>query len=376
MMCTDGHLIPHTSSNRQRVPFKSKRTTTDIRRKKRNIRINDDNIIDREEEDREEGIRQEVRMTILKSPLRWPFLNRITSSLLSSSSSPSPNDAKGKLFGRHLPTDGQLPVPVVNMMRQLYLKGPSTLGIFRKSANARICREIASRLEEDPEFSLDDVPITVIGSVFKDFLRSLPNCLLDSRLLNRWIRAVTTPSDKDQRESIEKLLKKLPHEHLLLLKHVICLLWHISQHSSVNKMCTNNLALCIGPSLLSSNKIISIGRREEVSKNVPKVICYLIDHCTDLFGENVITLLGPEPLQNPDSGAAISLDPSFHSLHVHSSSTTSPSSVRTISNGSNTGQVAAVHNEERSQSLSNLPVHEKQMQRMRERSEWFLQHGK
>lgn len=374
MMCTDGHLIPHTSSGG--ITFQqSKRTTTDesssvlIIRRKRSIRSNDDVDTD---EDRQGEIRRNRIMTI-KSPLRWPFFTRITSSFLSSS--PSPSDAKGKLFGGNLcVTDGQLPVPVVNMMRQLYLKGPSTLGIFRKSANARLCREIASRLEEDPEFLLDDVPITVIGSVFKDFLRSLPNCLLDSRLLNRWIRAVTLPSDRDQRESIEKLLKKLPHEHLLLLKHVICLLWHISQHSSVNKMCTNNLALCIGPSLLSSNKIISISRREEVSKNVPKVICYLIDHCTDLFGENVLTLLGPEPLHT-DSRAGVSSDPSFHSIHVHSSST-SPSSVRTTSNGSTTGQEAAVHNEERSQSLSNLPVHEKQMMRMRERSEWFLKHGK
>lgn len=154
--------------------------------------------------------------------------------------------------------------PHQNMLHQLYTKGPFTVGIFRKSANARLCREVAARLEADPDYCLDEVPIAVVGSVFKDFLRSLPNCLLDSRLLNKWIEAVTRTdvTDDEQRESVEKLLKKIPAENLLLLKHVLCLLWHISQHSSVNKMCPSNLAVCIGPSLLSSSKIISPVRRE------------------------------------------------------------------------------------------------------------------
>jgi hypothetical protein len=209
-----------------------------------------------------------------------------------------------RLFGRRLP-NGPLPVPVVvsvssltpclplfflrarlslfpyshtflifllsslmpfimlqNMLRQLYLKGPFTVGIFRKSANARICREVEAQLEEDHEFCLDEVPITVVGSVFKDFLRSLPNCLLDSRLLNKWIEAVNADTPAEQRASVKKLLDKLPAENLLLLQHVVCLLWHIAQHSSVNKMCPSNLAVCIGPSLLSSSKIISPVRRE------------------------------------------------------------------------------------------------------------------
>jgi hypothetical protein len=60
--------------------------------------------------------------------------------------------------------------------------------------------------------------------------------------------------------------------------------------------------------------------QQEVSKNVPKVISYLIDHCPDLFGESVLTLLGPElePVR-PDSGAEVS-DSSCNSLQEHSSS--------------------------------------------------------
>ena len=48
------------------------------------------------------------------------------------------------------------------MLRQLYLKGPFTVGIFRKSANARVCREVEADLESNPLFSLEDVSGTDI----------------------------------------------------------------------------------------------------------------------------------------------------------------------------------------------------------------------
>lgn len=44
--------------------------------------------------------------------------------------------------------------------------------------------------------------------------------------------------------------------------------------------------------------------QQEVSKSVPKLISFLIDHCPDLFGESVLTLLGTEleTRPRPDSG--------------------------------------------------------------------------
>lgn len=139
--------------------------------------------------------------------------------------------------------------------------------------------------------------------------------------------------DSDEiRARVEILLKKLPSENLLLLKHLLCLLWHISNHSKENKMSSSNLSVCIGPSLLSSPTTVSSIQREvgyidklsfppgllicpilysrffvnlqEVSKSVPKLITYLIDHCPDLFGEKVLTLLGNEleTRPRPDSG--------------------------------------------------------------------------
>jgi hypothetical protein len=49
---------------------------------------------------------------------------------------------------------------------------------------------------------------------------------------------------------------------------------------------------------------VSMKSQQEVSKSVPKLISFLIDHCPDLFGESVLTLLGTEleTRPRPDSG--------------------------------------------------------------------------
>jgi len=60
------------------------------------------------------------------------------------------------------------------MLKELFLKGPYTVGIFRKSANARVCKEFRAKLETDPNSDMTDVPVIVIASVFKvRFLFSL-----------------------------------------------------------------------------------------------------------------------------------------------------------------------------------------------------------
>src|SRR5438128_10628387 len=89
----------------------------------------------------------------------------------------------------------------------------------------------------------------------QDFLRRLPNCLLDSRLYDKLLKAVENGnSAEDTLHKIQALLLKLASENLLMLKYVLCLLWNISTHSDVNKMCSTNLAVCIGPSLLTPPK--------------------------------------------------------------------------------------------------------------------------
>lgn len=60
-----------------------------------------------------------------------------------------------------------IPEPIKNLLNELYIRGPSTVGIFRKSPNAKHCRELRQKLEADSLSSIKHFQVTVIASVFK-----------------------------------------------------------------------------------------------------------------------------------------------------------------------------------------------------------------
>lgn len=252
--------------------------------------------------------------------ISWPFKRNNTKqdSVDSGNSSPPP----GNLFGQELNKlcmNGIIPNPIMAILTQLFQKGPYTVGIFRKSANARCCRELKQKLEIDPDYDLRDVSVLVLASVLKEFLRNLPDCLLLSTLYNQWLNAIEMESQWKCREHILNLIQQLPMANFNLLQHLLCVLWHIARHSSENKMSAANLAVCIGPSLLSpllapSHHTSSI-HQQEVTKKVPKLVAYLIENCSDIFGPDCLHLFGEMPERDhsrQDSGAEES--DSFHSL--------------------------------------------------------------
>lgn len=48
-----------------------------------------------------------------------------------------------------------------------------------------------------------------------------------------------------------RVADKLPRPNLVLLKHLLSLLHHISQNAKTNRMDSSNLAICVGPNMLS-----------------------------------------------------------------------------------------------------------------------------
>nr|CAD7571706.1 unnamed protein product [Timema californicum] len=116
----------------------------------------------------------------------------------------------GSLFGIPLTRlcDGDsLPKPVMAMLQQVFSKGPFTQGIFRKSANARLVRELRDKLDAGEDLPLDHVPVLVTAALLKEFLRSLPDPLLGGALYPLWMEAIECPDEQ------EKLLRiKRPRE--------------------------------------------------------------------------------------------------------------------------------------------------------------------
>lgn len=61
-----------------------------------------------------------------------------------------------------------LPQPIKLLLCELYSRGPSTVGIFRKSPNAKHCKELRQKLESpDGHSSIEQYQVNVVASVFK-----------------------------------------------------------------------------------------------------------------------------------------------------------------------------------------------------------------
>ncbi|KAK3893459.1 hypothetical protein Pcinc_002722 [Petrolisthes cinctipes] len=275
-----------------------------------------------------EGVKK-VSKKARKSPIR---IHRVfkRSNSKGDSLDGSLNSCAGALYGQSLvklvEANNHLPKPVMEMLSQLFMKGPFTVGIFRKSANARLVRELREKLdlsETEGAVDMESVHITAVAALLKDFLRSMPDCLLLADLYEEWLEVSQIGGMRDRISRTLLLCSRLPRAHLVLLQHFLCILHHIARRASENMMSASNLAVCVGPSILwPSSPVLALS--PEASKQVPAVVEFLIEHCGDIFGEDVLHLLGDPPERDPmrqDSGAEES--DSLHSLHsghsLHSS---------------------------------------------------------
>ncbi|XP_051853988.1 T-cell activation Rho GTPase-activating protein isoform X1 [Antechinus flavipes] len=222
----------------------------------------------------------------------WPFPMRRTASS-SDSSGPLAPEWKPSLFDQPLSIicndNDVLPQPIQEILNILRNKGPSTEGIFRKAANEKARKELKEELNSGGMVNLETRPVHLLAAVFKDFLRSIPLKLLSSDLFEEWMTALEKPNEEDKIESLKQVAKKLPRANLLLLKHLICVLYYISKNSDVSKMDSSNLAICIGPNMLTlnSDQNLSFDAQKELNNKVKTLVEFLIDNCSEIFGEDI-----------------------------------------------------------------------------------------
>eukprot|EP00050_Salpingoeca_kvevrii_P014760 m.39827 g.39827 ORF g.39827 m.39827 type:complete len:900 (-) comp5966_c0_seq1:54-2753(-) len=190
---------------------------------------------------------------------------------------------KGRLYAKPLDaiiTDSdKLPKPVEDMLYRLYFDGPSATGLFRKSANARVVRQVRERLDAGLEVDFREVPILAVGSVLKEFLRSLPDCLFPLKMYSDFVESNSLTDEQQRIQHIARLLEDVPHAHLVLLKALLPVLVRILEHEEENSMTARNLGICVGQSMMWP------ARAEDVLKNdVPPFIEFVISHARELFG--------------------------------------------------------------------------------------------
>ncbi|XP_024142832.1 rho GTPase-activating protein 20 [Oryzias melastigma] len=225
-----------------------------------------------------------------RSLINWPFWRGSSSQLDGLPLSPTFSAAQGRLFGRPLSSvcsaDHGLPKPVMDMLVFLYLEGPYTKGVFRRSAGAKACRELRDRLDNGTDVpEIKHQPVFVIAAVLKDFLRNIPGSLLSGDLYDQWMDSMEQEGGDQKMEAIQRLLPLLPAENLLLLRHLIAVLHCIQGNAHDNQMNAFNLAVCIAPSILWPPAPSTPEMEGEATKKVCELVHFLIENCSGILGD-------------------------------------------------------------------------------------------
>ncbi|XP_048040881.1 rho GTPase-activating protein 1 isoform X1 [Megalobrama amblycephala] len=152
---------------------------------------------------------------------------------------------------RHRAADSEgIPLVMRDTVGYLQENGLQTEGIFRRSANVSLVKDIKQKYNSGEEVSfsqLDNVHLAAV--ILKMFLRELPEPLLTYQLYNDIVNFHNVDTES-QAERIQNMLMSLPEENYASLRFLIQFLAQVSAESEVNKMTNANLAVVFGPNLL------------------------------------------------------------------------------------------------------------------------------
>ncbi|XP_033111610.1 rho GTPase-activating protein 20-like isoform X3 [Anneissia japonica] len=249
-----------------------------------------------------------------KSPLKL-FGRGSSKTDLFDASSPSPS---GKLFGlplSQLCPDKRLPKPVRDMLSHLHENAPFTTGVFRKSPNVRVCRELKEKLDAGIECSMDAYSTYVVAATIKDFLRNIPRFVFNYDLYDNWMNTVNMSEGKEKIDAVKKCLGQLPDENVELLRHLFCVLHFINENSNENSMTAYNLAICIAPSMLNPASTTNPMVQAQASRMVPKLVQYMIEEAKLIFGPEIFNLFGSTPRRKSVEGRRLDSSGDSDSLH-------------------------------------------------------------
>ena len=188
----------------------------------------------------------------------------------------------GILYGRPLDdvmVEGELPMPVQNMLARLFHDGPMAHGLFRVSASAKLQRHVKQQLDSGQEVDMVEVPILAVGAILNEYLRNMPESVFPVTMYHRFIACNSMEDDRCRLDVLKRLVEALPASNLVLLKAMIPVLLEICAKKEENKMTPRNIGICIGQSLMCPPTT------DDVLKNdVPPFMEYLLLHTTEIFG--------------------------------------------------------------------------------------------
>ncbi|KAF9526110.1 GTPase activating protein [Crepidotus variabilis] len=187
----------------------------------------------------------------------------------------------------------EVPPIVVKCSEAIEKHGIGSVGIYRvngmtskvNTLKAKLDRDLESVDLDSPEWSSD---INNVSSVFKMWLRELPDPLFTNALHSGFIEAAKIENDRLRHIRLHERVNELPDPNYATLKYFLGHLHRISQHSSENSMSTSNLAIVFGPTLFGQHALPANGQTggggamaDATSQNM--AIETILTHYVDIF---------------------------------------------------------------------------------------------
>ncbi|XP_036441862.1 unconventional myosin-IXAa isoform X2 [Colossoma macropomum] len=144
-----------------------------------------------------------------------------------------------------------VPLVVEKLINYIEMHGLYTEGIYRKSGSTSKVKELKQALDTDVNsVNLDEFNIHVIASVFKQWLRDLPNPLMTFELYEEFLRVMGLPDKKEVVRGVYSVVDQLSRTHLYTLERLIFHLVRIALQEETNRMSANALAIVFAPCVL------------------------------------------------------------------------------------------------------------------------------
>ncbi|KAM3864805.1 protein FAM13A [Diretmus argenteus] len=177
-----------------------------------------------------------------------------------------------------------VPVVVRRMVEHLCKHALHQEGLFRVNGNVRVVETLKQRLEsgEDVDFQ-SEADASTVASLLKQYLRDLPEGLVDSTVQPALIRQYQECGDDGSWSDLRDLLQQLPDIHYSLLRYLCHFLTQVDRHHKDNRMTALNLATVFGPNVFHVAPGFEAIKDQHICN---KIMAKLIQNYSTIFESN------------------------------------------------------------------------------------------
>ncbi|XP_068089328.1 protein FAM13A isoform X3 [Hyperolius riggenbachi] len=175
-----------------------------------------------------------------------------------------------------------VPAVVWNVVEYLRTEGMTYEGLFRVNGNVKVVDQLRVKYESGEPVSLaEDGDVHSAASLLKLFLREMPDGVISTAMLPKFIQVYQESASDTQRESsLKELIHELPETHYSLLKYLCHFLTQVVELHTENKMNVYNLATVFGPSCFHVSAGFEGMKQQEICN---KIVAKLLQDYSKFF---------------------------------------------------------------------------------------------